>query len=147
MQIDLSDDARFATEYERFRHRRALAEILQREFSTAGRDDWIEKLRAAGVPCGPVNSIDQVLADPQFETRGMFPRDEARYGQETIVNTPIIADGAPRARGKAPRIGESTSGLLAELGYDDQQIEALLRDRVVAAAQPETVSDTVEMQK
>ena len=145
MQIDLSDDTRFATEYERFRHRRALAEILQREFVTAGRDDWIERLRAGGVPCGPVNSIDQVVTDPQFDIRGMFPRDEARYGQETIVNTPIIADGAPRARGKAPRIGESTAEILAELGYDDRTVEALLRDHVVAAVKPEIVSGTAEM--
>jgi crotonobetainyl-CoA:carnitine CoA-transferase CaiB-like acyl-CoA transferase len=140
LQLDLSGDTRFATEYERFRHRRVLADILQKQFSKAGRDDWIDKLRLAGIPCGPVNSIDQVVTDPQFEARGMFPHDPERHGQATIVNTPIIADGVPRARGKAPRLGESTSEVLSELGYNEEQIEDLHRHGVIADAQRDNES-------
>lgn len=137
LEIDLSQDPRFVSEYERFRHRRELADILQRRFALGTRDDWIKQLRQAGIPCGPVNTIDQVLTDPQFGARGMFPRDRAQHGQDIIVNTPIIADGAPRARGNAPRLGDSTAALLAELDYDDRGIQDLIDRGVVAEAQGE----------
>lgn len=133
LQIDLSGDSRFATEYERFGNRHALAEILQQRFAVEKRDHWIEALRAAGVPCGPVNTIDAVVDDPQYGVRGMFPRDPERHGQEAIVNTPIISEGAPRARGRAPRLGESTLAILAELGYDHSQMYDLIHRGVVAA--------------
>lgn len=142
LDIDLSDDPRFATEYERFRHRAALSELLQVRFDGAPRDHWIEALRAAGVPCGPVNSIDAVVSDPQYAARGMFPRDRERHGQDMIVNTPIIADGAPRARGRAPRLGESTGELLAELGYADDEIAELVDSGVIAAPAADTVGSS-----
>jgi hypothetical protein len=57
-----------------------------------------------------------------------------------IVNTPIISEGAPRARGRAPRLGESTPALLTELLYDQTQISDLLRDGVIGIAEPEVLS-------
>jgi crotonobetainyl-CoA:carnitine CoA-transferase CaiB-like acyl-CoA transferase len=144
LKIDLSEDPRFRTEYERFQNRLALADILQNAFAADTRDSWIEKLRSAGIPCGPVNTIDQVLTDPQFDVRGMFPRDPTRHGQATVVNTPIISDGAPRAHGKAPRLGESTAALLSELGYAERDVEELLSVGVIAVPQPEA-SDTTRI--
>ncbi|MEU6729378.1 CaiB/BaiF CoA-transferase family protein [Nonomuraea wenchangensis] len=141
LAIDLSGDERFATEYERFRHHEALADILQRRFTTAPRDHWIGALRSAGVPCGPVNSIEAIITDPQFAARGMFPNDPERHGEPTIVNTPLIADGAPRARGRAPLIGEHTVALLAELGYDAERIRRLARDGVIAIIGSEGEND------
>jgi crotonobetainyl-CoA:carnitine CoA-transferase CaiB-like acyl-CoA transferase len=49
------------------------------------------------------------------------------------VNTPLIADGAPRAQRRAPALGEDTAELLGELGLDDQEISELLDDHVVCA--------------
>ena len=148
--VDLSGDARFATEYERFVHRESLAAILQARFSTATRDHWMEALRAAGVPCGPVNGIGDVLTDEQFAERGLFVHDEDRFGQPTIVNTPIVADGAPRARGPAPVLGSDTAAVLAGLGYDDERIAALVEAGVVgvrpspgAASTPPPASEPV----
>ncbi|MBL1101514.1 CaiB/BaiF CoA transferase family protein [Streptomyces coffeae] len=134
LDIDLSEDARFATEYERFLHRVPLAEILQARFATAPRNHWMEALRTAGVPCGPVNGIGDILTDEQFATRGLFVHDEPRFGERTIVNTPIVSDGAPRARGPAPALGENTVAVLSELGYDGERITALVEAGVVGAA-------------
>ncbi|WP_021591395.1 CaiB/BaiF CoA transferase family protein [Actinomadura welshii] len=131
LDIDLSGDARFDGEYARFVNRKQLAELLQARFATAPRDLWIDRLREAGVPCGPVNTIPQMLDDPQYAIREMFPSDVDRFGHHRIVNTPLISDGAPRARHKAPGIGQDTVTLLRELGIDDQGIGALLRDQVV----------------
>jgi crotonobetainyl-CoA:carnitine CoA-transferase CaiB-like acyl-CoA transferase len=132
--IDLSGDARFEGEYARFVHREELATLLQARFATAPRDSWIERLRAAGVPCGPVNDIGQMLRDSQYAARGMFPSDVERFGHRRIVNTPLIADGAPRARRRAPAAGEDTLALLGEIGVDEAEAEVLLRDHVVGSA-------------
>ncbi|GAA0947504.1 CaiB/BaiF CoA-transferase family protein [Pseudonocardia zijingensis] len=132
--IDLAGDDRFEDEYARFVHREELAALLQARFATAPRDTWIERLRAAGVPCGPVNDVPQMLDDPQYAARGMFPGDTDRFGHRRIVNTPLVADGAPRARRRAPAIGEDTLALLEEIGFDGPEIDALRRDRVVGGA-------------
>ncbi|SHL52386.1 Crotonobetainyl-CoA:carnitine CoA-transferase CaiB [Pseudonocardia thermophila] len=132
--IDLAGDPRFEGESARFAYRAELAAILQDRFVTAPRDAWIARLREAGVPCGPVNDIPQMLGDPQYRERGMFPSDADRFGHPCIVNTPVVADGAPRARRRAPGIGEDTRALLAEIGVDGPEVERLLRERVVGAA-------------
>lgn len=129
--IDLSGDERFATEYNRFVHREALAEIIQARFATAPRDHWIAALNQAGVPCGPVNDIAAVMKDPHFAERGIFLRAPERHGEPVMVNTPVIADGAPRARGRAPKLGQDTASLLAELGYDSARVARLARDGVI----------------
>ncbi|MGW3127353.1 CaiB/BaiF CoA transferase family protein [Streptomyces sp. NPDC001123] len=137
LELDLRGDPRFATEYERFLHRAPLAEIIQARFATDSRDHWMDVLRAAGVPCGPVNGIGDILTDEQFAVRGLFVHDKERFAEPTIVNTPIVADGAPRARGRAPEVGSSTGAVLAELGYDEERIAALVEEGVVAVSDAE----------
>jgi crotonobetainyl-CoA:carnitine CoA-transferase CaiB-like acyl-CoA transferase len=130
--LNVADDQRFTSEYLRFRHRRDLAEILDQRFRTRPRDRWIALLREVGVPCGPVNTIDAVVSDPQFVARGIFPQDAQRHGAAVLVNTPIIADGAPRAKGKAPLLGASAPRILGELGYSTTDIKRLTVDGIIA---------------
>ncbi|GAA1734307.1 CoA transferase [Aeromicrobium alkaliterrae] len=136
LEVDLVTDPRFIGEYNRFAHRAELAALLQVAFSRETRDDWIELLRAAGVPCGPVNDVAEMMDDPQYAVRDMFPADEARFGHRRIVNTPLVADGAPRAHRRAPLVGEDTATLLAELGHDQSQIQALVAAGVVGGVLP-----------
>ncbi|MEU6381793.1 CoA transferase [Streptomyces sp. NPDC046909] len=132
--VDLSSDPRFGTEYERFVHREELAELLQVRFDEAPRDEWMVRLREAGIPCGPVNTVAAMIDDSHYAARGMFPHDEERFGHPTVVNTPILSDGAPRATGRAPVLGADTARLLSELGFDDVAVDRLATRGVIAVA-------------
>ena len=134
LDIDLSGQPQFSSEYERFIHRDELEVILQQQFNTQPRDVWIERLRGVGVPCGPVNTIDQVLADEQFAARNLFPKGADRFGHERVVNTPIVSEGAPRAHCRAPEVGADSRDLLVELGYGPIEISALVEAGVIGAA-------------
>jgi crotonobetainyl-CoA:carnitine CoA-transferase CaiB-like acyl-CoA transferase len=127
----LLEEPRFTTEYSRFEHRDDLAAALESRFLTRDRDDWIEALRAIGIPCGPVHDMATMLEEPQFEERGMFVDMKVGDASLRLVNTPIVADGVPRVRTSAPSIGADTISYLTEVGYSKEEIEALATARVV----------------
>ena len=106
-----------------------LAAILRRASSA----HWIELLNQAGVPCGPINTIDQVFADPQVRHLGLAQgvRSHER-GDVELVGQPIIMSRTPsRIRTPPPLMGEHTDELLRELGYDDEGIAALREAAII----------------
>ena len=96
---------------------------------------WWEALNAAGVPAGPVYSVPEALAHPQIAERGMLATypDVPGVGRDVrIVRTGIKLDGqAPSVSNPPPQLGEHTDRLLAELGYGDQDIQALRQEGAV----------------
>jgi formyl-CoA transferase len=116
-------DDRFATNPLRVQHREELVGELSA--LTAGRrvDELLSALEAAKVPCAPVNSVAQALADPQAEALGVVLGSGVRWPFE-LSDTPAELRRAP------PRLGEHTDEVLAELGYDR---EAIVRLREVGA--------------
>ena len=82
--------------------------------------DLLAKLEAVGVPAGPINTLDQVFADPHVKHRGMkldLPSPEAKAGTIPGIRTPIMLDGAPMAAPRAaPKLGEHTAEILREIG-------------------------------
>jgi crotonobetainyl-CoA:carnitine CoA-transferase CaiB-like acyl-CoA transferase len=90
---------------------------------------WIEVLNKAGVPCGPVNTIDQVFADPQVEHLGVVHYFEhPRLGHLDVVRQPVNLSDRPQPkkfRKPTPSPGEHTDEILHELGLDDSEIKHL----------------------
>ena len=84
-----------------------------------------------------------MLHDEQFGARQMFLTDEARYGTPIIVNTPIVSDGAPRARGRAPGLGNDTARLLEGVGYADDELIQLAAKGIIALPQNDDISEQV----
>jgi formyl-CoA transferase len=106
-----------------------LAAILRRHSSA----HWIELLNEAGVPCGPINTIDQVFADPQVRHLGLAQgvRSHER-GDIELVGQPIIMTRTPsHIRTPPPLMGEHTDELLHELGYDEERIAGLRAAEVI----------------
>ena len=125
---DLPADERFATNAGRVAHRDGLIPELAAVFRTRTTDDWLGDLEAAGVPCGPVNSIDRVFDDPQIQARGMQTYTEhPQLGTVPAVANPIRYSATPlKSHAPAPRLGEHTDyvlqGLLGRSGDETEEM-------------------------
>ena len=88
---------------------------------------WIELFEGAGIPCGPINTIDQVFADPQVQHLGLStPVQHRRLGRTNLVASPVNIEGVSKAiRTATPEKGEHTASVLAGLGYGEAEIEGL----------------------
>ena len=126
----LADDPRFATNPQRVINREALVPMLVERMKAGARDTWLAELEAAGVPAGPINTLEQVYQDPQVQARAMrleLPHPTA--GVAPIAASPLKLSGSPvRYERPAPTLGQHTRQVLSErLGLSDAQIEALSR--------------------
>ncbi|MDE1948033.1 MAG: CoA transferase [Burkholderiales bacterium] len=109
-------DARFATNPARIEHRSALIPLMRRATVERTTHEWISLLEAAAVPCGPINRIDEVFADPQVRARGL--RVEVPRENETsvpLVASPLRLSATPvQYRRAPPKLGEHTAEVLAD---------------------------------
>ena len=107
----------------------AIAEVTRERPSL----HWVEAMDAAGIHRGPINTIDQVFADPQVQHLALAqPVVHPRLGPQRLVGTPINLSGvADGIRGATPEAGQHTDAVLAELGHDAASIAALRARGVV----------------
>ncbi len=134
---ELADDTRFASNDRRVQNRDALIPKLETLFALRPVAEWLEGLAARNVPCGPVNSIDQVFADPQVSHRQMtvsLPHPLAAGGDVTLLANPMRFSETPVSYRRAPpTVGEHTAEVLNEfLGLDQASISGLEARGIVA---------------
>jgi crotonobetainyl-CoA:carnitine CoA-transferase CaiB-like acyl-CoA transferase len=128
-----STDARFATNAARVANRASLIPLLRQATVTKTTDEWIAALEAGGVPCGPINDLARVFADPQVQHRAMrvdLPHPAA--GSVPQVASPLKLSATPvEYRNAPPPLGADTDGVLAALGYAADAIAALRKAGIV----------------
>ena len=130
----LRDDPRFATNGKRVENRSELTRILAELFRTRTTREWVEALEAAGVPNGPINSIEQVFSEPQALARGLrFEMSHPKAGKVSLVRSPMRFSGTPiEHRLPPPLLAEHTDEILRGLlGKSDAEIGKLRSDGVV----------------
>jgi CoA:oxalate CoA-transferase len=106
--------------------------ILSEHFRTKTKSEWVEMIAEAGVPCGPINGVDDVINDPQVEARGMIvPLNHPRVPDMKAPGSPIrLADMPASVRRPPADLGEHTQEVLCELGYSQQEIVRLKNEGV-----------------
>ncbi|MFD1626023.1 CaiB/BaiF CoA transferase family protein [Azospirillum griseum] len=130
---DLATDDRYATNPARVANRKELVAVLEELIRNRDSQDWLSALEAVGVPCGPINDLAAVFADPQVQARNIR-QDLPHPTQGTVptVASPIRYSGTPLVHDTAPpTLGQHTDAVLTQaLGLDEAAIAAL-RDKGV----------------
>jgi len=125
----LALDARFKTNADRVKNRAQLIPLLVDGSRHRTKSELLAALEGANVPAGPINSVAEVFADPQVEARGMridLPAEGAMGGTVPSVRSPIVMSEADLAyETAAPRLGQHTEAILADLGYTPGEIDQL----------------------
>ena len=133
-RVDLVDDPDYETGWTRTQHYDRLAPVLNEALRARTVDDWVARFREVGIPCGPLNRIDQVAADPQVAARGMIVEAQGPGGVKLkVVASPIkLSRTTLPVPSASPGLGDDTAWALGSLlGVDDTEIEALRREGVV----------------
>ncbi len=133
-RIDMLGDPRFATNQDRICHRNELNAILEPIFLSRPKQHWIDALAEAGVPCGPVNELHEVFADPQVREREMVVHmQHPRRDAMPMLANPIRLSRTPvQYRMPPPDLGQHTDEVLAQLpGYDAARRRQLRDDGVI----------------
>jgi formyl-CoA transferase len=130
----LENDPRFASVSERRRRYEELADLIEEVTVTRPSEHWYGALERAGVPCGVLYALDQVLADEHVQARGVVREvTHTKLGTVRVTGSPIRFSRTPvRLERAGPLLGEHTREILGELDLPDA--DALERDGVVVAA-------------
>ena len=126
-------DARYADNAARVQHRDSLLPLLRQVTATKTTSEWIALLEAAAVPCGPINEIGAVFADPQVRHRGLrVDLPHAASGSAPTVANPIRFSQTPvDYRFAPPTLGQDSEAILRALGRSGEEIARLRREGVV----------------
>jgi len=130
---DLHSSHDFNSNEKRAENRGKLNALLNQSLAKKTSAEWIDALNAAGVPCGPIYSMDRVFADPQVRHIGAAAEvDHPRLGRFRILNQAVKLSRTPAAvKTPTPELGAHTDEVLSELGYSSSEIQLLRKTGVV----------------
>lgn len=130
---ELTEDARFATNPQRVAHREELVALLEDILLGATTGEWVSRLDDAGVPVGPIQTVEEALQDPQILARGMVAElEHPQAGPLKMVGCPIRLTRTPASvRTPPPLLGQHTDELLAASGYSRSDIARMHRSGTV----------------
>jgi formyl-CoA transferase len=127
------DMPEFADNASRVGHRQELARRIESVMATASKAEWLARLEAEEIPCGPINDYAQVFAEPQVVMREMVVDvDHPALGHIRALGSPIkMSATPPDVRRRGPLLGEHTDAVLSETGFSSDEILQLRKSRIV----------------
>jgi len=128
----LTTKPEYATAAARLRNRDALNAEIEFYLRARTSADWVDHLNEAGVPCGPIHSIDQVFADPQVKHLGIVREIASPAGTLRVLGQPVSLNRTPSSVvAPPPARGEHTDEVLREFGFAAEEIARLRHDKVI----------------
>ncbi|APV48227.1 formyl-CoA transferase [Betaproteobacteria bacterium GR16-43] len=120
-------DDRSKSKSNRSVHRDWLNAEIEKKLATEGSDHWIEKLNAAGVACGRINNVKEAFDEPQVKHLGMLKKVTSKWlGEQTLMGQPVTLERTPSTIARAaPRRGEHTEEILAEIGFSPEDLSRM----------------------
>jgi crotonobetainyl-CoA:carnitine CoA-transferase CaiB-like acyl-CoA transferase len=130
---ELAEDQRFHTNPKRVENRDQLVPLLQKRLLAKTASEWIEKFRKQNIPCGPIQTMDQLEKDPQLQARNMFhSMEHPTAGKIKMVGSPLKLSRTPAAISHyPPDAGEHTEEILQSLGYSGDHIQSLKINNII----------------
>lgn len=128
----LPDQEEYREPTVRLSHREQLRADIEGLLSSRGSTYWIQRIREAGIPCGPIHTMDRVFDDPQVRALQMVQTAPGEGDDMPILRGPLWVEGQPsKVKSNPPRLGQDSHAVLIEAGLTDEDINRLIEDGVV----------------
>ena len=123
---NVKNDKRLSTKRDRVQNVAVINELFGKIFAEKPKEFWIELLERHKIPCGPINNVKEVVESPQVQARGMIVElEHKKAGRIKMAGPPIKASLTPLvAQCAPPLLGQDTDSILAQLGYNPEEIGA-----------------------
>jgi len=131
---DLEKDKRFQRNNDRVKNRSELNPLIEGALARKTQKEWVDALNQAGIPCGPIYSLDQVFKDPQVLHQKMFMEvDHPRAGKIPMTGLPVqLSENSPEVTLPPPLLGEHTGEVLEKFGFSGEEVQHLFAEKIVS---------------